>query len=190
VKAEESIPVTYARALLEAAVHQGVLDDVMEEVSFFARLLDENRDLRIFIENPRVERSAKQSALDGSLRSRMSDTFVNFLLLLVRKGRQVYLLDALGEFEALYDEKVGRVRAVAISAVSLAEETLADVHAALAARTGKQILLTNKVDPSILAGLVLRYAGMVADGSLKTALDDIRSSTVSVKLGSQLIHED
>ena len=46
------------------------------------------------------------------------------------------------------------------------------------------------MDKDILGGFVIRYDGMVADASLKTALDEIGAHMLSPKFGSELIHEN
>ena len=185
-----TIAVTYARALLEAAADKGILEEVLEEVNFFAGLLREDRSLRRFVENPRLERQAKRTALESALRGKVSDTFLNFLLVVVDKGRQIHLEEMLEGFQSLYDEEVGIVRAEAVSAVPLPEEELARLKDVMSGQLRKQVIVSSKVDPEILGGLVVRFSGMVADGSLRTSLEEVRSGLRSLKFGSELVHEN
>ena len=50
--------------------------------------------------------------------------------------------------------------------------------------------MNNKVDPEMLGGIIVRYEGMVADGSLRTALKGLSSRMLSPKFESELIHEN
>ena len=83
----EKIPALYGKALLEAADSAGVLDDVAEEVSFFSGLLAEDAELELFVESPSSESSQKSAVFEKTFRGKATDTFLNFLLLLVDKGR-------------------------------------------------------------------------------------------------------
>ncbi len=187
---DDTVAQTYARALLDAAVDGGVLEDVLEEVSFFADRLREDRQLRLFVENPRLEKVAKKNVLTSALRGKTTDTFLNFLVLTIDKGRQMFVVDMLEEFKSLYDDKVGIVRAEAISAVPMSSEAVASLVSTMNGQLQKQIVVTNKIDPDILGGLVVRFSGMVADGSLRTSLEEIRSTVIAAKFGSELVHED
>jgi F0F1-type ATP synthase delta subunit len=54
----------------------------------------------------------------------------------------------------------------------------------------KKITVENKVKPEILGGLIVRYEGMVADGSLLSALEKVAAGMKTLKFGSQLVHEN
>jgi F-type H+-transporting ATPase subunit delta len=186
----ESLPKVYARALLEAARDAGILDQVVEEAAAFRAILEREPDVGLFIENPKIELAAKRGALERALRGRTSDLFVDFLLLVIDKGRQLQLRQMLEELEKLHDQILGRVKALAVTAVPLDEAVLAQLRERVAARLRKQVLLINKPDPAILGGLILRFDGMVADGSLRTALEQNRARLLSKKFGSEFIHEN
>ena len=40
--------------------------------------------------------------------------------------------------------------------------------------TGKQVILTNQVDPSILGGVIIRMQDDQVDASVKTRLEDLK----------------
>ncbi|MGH2628043.1 MAG: F0F1 ATP synthase subunit delta [Anaerolineales bacterium] len=48
----------------------------------------------------------------------------------------------------------------------------------------------HQVRPEILGGLVLRWGDLVADDSVRTALDKVASKMMEHKLGSELVHEN
>ena len=51
----------------------------------------------------------------------------------------------------------------------------------------KTIDLRNIVDPEVLGGVLVRFDGMVADGSLRTDLNKIRARMLEPRFGSELI---
>jgi F-type H+-transporting ATPase subunit delta len=75
----------------------------------------------------------------------------------------------------LVDERLGRVQATVTSAQALDPATAASVQRALEKRTGKRVVITSNVDPSLIGGIVARVGDQVFDGSLKSKLEALRA---------------
>jgi len=185
-----TIPGVYGRALLAAAESQGRLAEIAEEVEALRGVLDAHPELAVAIESPRLARSKKRAILEKTLRGRTSDTLANFVLLVVDRRRELELRAILAAFGRLHDAHIGLVRASVVSAAPLAPQSLSSLERALAAKIGRRVVLAARVDPEILGGLIVRFDGMVADGSLQTALEDIRLKMSAPKFGSELVHEN
>ena len=50
----------------------------------------------------------------------------------------------------------------------------------LEAITGKTVVLVNRLDPSILGGVVLRYSGVQLDGSIRSRLDEFKKNLSNI----------
>jgi len=187
---EAAISQVYAEALLELAAEKRELERVQEEATFLAKLLAEDPSLRVFVESPNIESHEKRKVLYSAFRGRVSDTFLNFVLLVIRKRRELHIRDMLEIFCKLCDDKMGIVHAKAITAVPLSAGLREALHAALQTKLRKKIALENVVDGEILGGLIVRYDGMVADGSLVSALRKLESRLRQIKFGSELVHEN
>jgi F-type H+-transporting ATPase subunit delta len=187
---DATLPKIYAEALLQLAIERNDTERVREDVVFLSQLPRAQGMMRAFFDSPRIVGSEKAKVLDHALRGRLTDTVVNFVLLVVRKGRAIYLRDMLEQFLLVHDRRVGLLHAVATSAVPLGQPAADALKQALEAKLKKRVEVHNKVDPEILGGLVVRYEGMVADGSLKSALVKIAAGMKSAKFGSQLVHEN
>jgi F-type H+-transporting ATPase subunit delta len=79
-------------------------------------------------------------------------------------------------YHKLVDVKLGRVRAEVTSAVKLSADELSKLKAALGAHTGKEVLISDSVDASLISGVVTRVDGHVIDGSLRARLDGLGAS--------------
>ncbi|TFG91464.1 MAG: ATP synthase F1 subunit delta, partial [Myxococcales bacterium] len=91
--------------------------------------------------------------------------------------RRVVELDAIRTaYGALADEAAGRMRARVVSASPLSDAQRERLRRALAERTGSQLELDIEVDASLLGGAVATVGGLVFDGSLRTQLDQLRST--------------
>ena len=185
----DTFVVTYARTLLEFAEEKGQLDEVRQEVDFLIGM-DSDPRLGLFLESPRIERNEKQRVLEAALKGRTSESLYKFIVLVVRNGRSAGLREILEMFRALHDEKIGLVSVDVTTAVPLSESLQSQLRETLEAKLSKTVELNPKVDEEILGGMIVRFSGMVADSSLKTALDEIEDKMLSLKLGSELVHED
>ena len=86
------------------------------------------------------------------------------------------------EFVRRYNADHNIAEAVVTSAVALKEEQAEALRKKLEEISGKQISLTQKVDPSVLAGLKVELEGKQLDGTLQGRL-----AVVSKKLNEIII---
>ena len=71
---------------------------------------------------------------------------------------------------------LGRVRATITSAAPLTPEDTQAITAALAKQTGRTVLAEERVDATLLGGVVVDIEGKVYDGSLRTQLEALATS--------------
>jgi F-type H+-transporting ATPase subunit delta len=72
------------------------------------------------------------------------------------------------------DDKLGRVRAIVKSAKPLDIASETEVRKALERRTGKKVLMSIVVDPSLIGGVIAQVAGLELDGSVSSRLYAIK----------------
>ena len=167
----------YARALFSLAGDEGRVDAVRGELAALRRAFDTNPELHHAVFRPlypAAERRAVLSAVCANLGS--SRSVKSFLALLVDRRRLIDFPGICDEFDRLADVAAGRVRAEVVSATPLRDEQRERLRRALAARTGKQVELEERVDPALLGGAVASVGGVVFDGSLRTQLAQLRGS--------------
>ena len=186
----ESISRTYAEALIELAESKGQLDEVQEEVEFFRSLFGPDDGPRLFLESPSIEAHERQEVFEKVFRGKASDLTLNFLLLVVRRGRQAFFLEMLDGFKVLYEKKMGIVHANVTTATPLSAENREALRLKLEKNLGKRVVLDSLVDEKLLGGFVLRYSGMVVDGSLSNELSEMKTAARNFSLGSELVHEN
>jgi F-type H+-transporting ATPase subunit delta len=169
-----SIPRRYARALLAIGVDSRLYEKLGAELDSFVALLD-HEDLKTALTNPSVPHSQRKAVVE-QLIARLSPTATvrAFLLLLVDRNRIEILPDIAREYQALADAHVGRVRAEVTSAEPLAGENVTRLKRALEQKTGKQVILEQRTDPELIAGMVTRVGTIIYDGSIRTRLEQLR----------------
>jgi F-type H+-transporting ATPase subunit delta len=185
-----SIPLVYARALFEAAESQGKVEDVYEDVLVIQELVGNDPLARAFFDSPRIARSEKAALIARNFQGKLSDILVNFLQVLIRRGRHHFLRPALEAYRELRNKSAGIVHATAVSAVPLSDESRTALLGRLERGLQKKIELKSIVREEIVGGIIVRFDGMVADGSISSALRRIRNQMLQPKFGSEYVHED
>jgi F-type H+-transporting ATPase subunit delta len=167
----------YARALFSLARDDGRIDEVASELD---RLLEAMRAvpaLRDVLLRPLHPADQRRAALHGVGErlglSPLVDRFCSFLI----DQRRTRDLEAIrDEYARLAEEAAGRLRGEVVAAAPLAQAQLERLRAALSRRTGRQVELSVRIDPSLLGGATARVGDLVFDGSLRTQLAQLRAS--------------
>lgn len=165
----------YAGALLALARKAGDVDAWGRMLREVADAVADDRQLRAFLESPRVSVEHKNAALGRAFQDRYPRLFVRFLQTLVSKGRQQALGAVAGEYASLVDEAAGRVHAEITLARAPSDEDRAALARQLSRRLGKQVVPHVRVNPAIIGGVVVRVGDRVMDGSVRRKLGALRS---------------
>ncbi len=164
----------YARALFELACQHGQIKTIAAELQDFTALLEQQPKLRAFFMSANIEKKRKVETLQSLLKGKLSPLFVNFLMLIIEKGRQSYFHEAAYAFRRFQDQQEGRIRAQLISAVPMTAEQVEQVRQRLADYLKAEIVLEHSIDAAILGGVIIRVEGKVIDGSLRIQIDRLR----------------
>lgn len=163
---------SYANALYEVADEMGVTDVILGELQSISALLSENGDYAKLLDSPTIPTDAKLSLADESF-GLVNVYLLNFIKILVENKCFGEFSKIYESFSSLYDEKHNILRATATSVLPLDKEQAEQITARLEAKTGKKVVLSNTVDPSVIGGVKLSYGGEEIDKSIKTTLKTI-----------------
>lgn len=165
----------YASSLLQLATEHGTLEGTRADMRLVATTCANERELRVLLKSPVVKPDKKDKVLDRVFAGRIGEVTARFIAILVRKGREALLPDVAAAFGELWDRQQGILTCEVRSAVPLNESARQQVRQ-LAERKnpGKSILLTEKLDPSLIGGVVIRIGDEQFDGSVSRKLHDLR----------------
>ena len=172
--AHDLINAGYARAILEIAQAEGVVDRIEEELFRLRELLKGNPALLEFLKDANVKREGKRHALAELFQGRVHPLLLNALMTLSDQDRGGRILDVIEEFSAAAAVARQRVTGEVTAAIKLDDATVARVAAELSRITGKKVQLIQKLDPAILGGLIIKVGEQIIDGSLRRKLDQIK----------------
>ena len=168
----------YAKAFLGFAQSSGKLDDLVDELGQVTGVFDELPKFRQALESPRIDAADKTAMLDKAFKGKCSKECLNFLKLLVQRGRFDCLSAILGSTIKAHDELAGRVRATLTTAGPIDDKVRDSVAKKLSSILGKEVNLSCSVDPDIIGGMVVRVGDTVYDGSVVNQLKQVRKRAV------------
>ncbi len=165
----------YASALFELATEANQVDAVSDALDRFTSMLDSSADLERMVRSPVFTADEQVAAIGAVLKkAEIGGLAANFLQLVAAKRRLFALRGIISTYRALVADAKGIVPAEVTVAAPLSEKNRQAVIEALEARAGKMISLTEKVDPAIIGGLVVKMGSKMIDASLKTKLNAMK----------------
>ena len=154
----------YAKALFELALEKAKIDEIHQDFNGFLNLIKDNPDLKSVLNLP-ADRD-REKLVTELMKERFAELFFNFLLL-VLKNKRFYLIDQIHhEFLNRVDVYYNRVRVEAITAVPFSDDQLLKLSQEIAQNLKAEVRIENKVDPSIIGGIIIRINGKMFNASL------------------------
>ncbi|MCH4142309.1 MAG: ATP synthase F1 subunit delta [Acetobacter peroxydans] len=161
----------YATALYDLAAEQRQLDTVLDEGAALARLIDESAPLRTVLADRRLDIKVSSAAVLAVLEAQgFGQLLRNFVGVVAENRRLPVLRRVLSALDALAIARRGEVVAEVVSVDPLTSEQRAQLQVRLAEVGYSRITIRERVDSSLLGGLVVRVGAKLYDASLKTRL--------------------
>lgn len=167
----------YAKAAFDVAVEHKALDKWLEMLAFSTEV---------------VKNETVQSLLQGSLGTqKMGELFVqlcgdqlnehgqNLIKVMAENGRLSALPAVLAEFVALKSELDKQLDASVCSASPLSDADITKIQASLEKRYGRTVKLNCSVDPSLMAGLVIKAGDEIIDATVRSKLNRLAEALQS-----------
>jgi F-type H+-transporting ATPase subunit delta len=170
----------YAKALLDVSRKEGDPEAAGRDLEAFVSLTSGHAQLARALVNPAIPVQRK-TALVGALLARVpvGPIVAKLLLLLAERDRLVLLPDLLEDYRRRLMDFQNIVQAEVTSAVPLPAGAAQAIERAVAARTGRRIAMTSRVDAGVIGGVVTRIGSLVYDGSVKRQLEKIKDTLTS-----------
>jgi F-type H+-transporting ATPase subunit delta len=170
----------YARALFDVVSKSGDVDTALAELQALGAAISGHADLRRALTSPGVPLGAKQNVMRDILALQpVSRVIARLITLIVENDDVDEIEDIVEAFEQRVLELHQVVRAEITSAAPLSPEQVQAIEASLASASGARVVITPRVDPSILGGIVAKVGSRVYDGSIVRHLARIRTRLVS-----------
>ncbi|HET6511146.1 MAG TPA: ATP synthase F1 subunit delta [Candidatus Kapabacteria bacterium] len=182
---EQRVALRYAQALMDLANERDLVEQFSTDITTIDDVLESSKELRAMLHSPVIRPHLKHEVLQQIFAKHISKELLNFLELLVKKGRGELLRPTVVEFRKLVDTKQNVLRAKVTSAVELSEDQRKAIQSRLASLTGQTVVPSYFLDPSLKGGFIARIGDTQIDASLKHQLEVLREQFRS---GSALLN--
>jgi F-type H+-transporting ATPase subunit delta len=165
----------YAKALFDIALEQGKLEEVKNDIELIGRT--QHRELDVLLASPVVTGERKTAVFEAVFAKHISALTVAFFKLIFDKGRSIAIKEILEAFVSKYKVHMGIQVVKVTTAVALSDDGRTQIRTGLKDNkmlAGKTIELKEKVDASIIGGLVVQIEDKLFDASIKHDLLDIK----------------
>ena len=165
----------YAKALFSIAREAGNAEVVGSELEQFAAALAASPTLGAMLQRPWIKPGDRQAvATEVAKRAGASASVQKAMGLVAARGRMDHLPELVAAYRAMVDETLGRVRAEVRTSVAFTADEKTQLAARLGRALGKQVLVEESVDTSLLGGFVAQVGSLILDGSLDGQLARMR----------------
>ena len=164
----------YSRALYQVAKETQELDKIESDVKYFKTILDNNEELKNFIQNPTQIINTQNNVINIlSDKLNFSKNLKNFFFLLIKKRRIFFVTKIIDSFLKLCMNKRGELKASLISSKELSEIELDNISKELSLSMGSTIKFDYKVEKDLIGGLKIQLGSFMIDTSIKNKLKKI-----------------
>jgi F-type H+-transporting ATPase subunit delta len=171
----------YAQALFDLAVDQKKIPAVEKDLAQFKSMIDDSADLKRLISSPVFSKDEQTAAIDAVLKKAKITGLVGNFIRVVASNRRLFSIPGIVQrFSELVADHRGEVSASVTSASKLSAAQVKDLKANLKSVVGKDVTLTQVVEPEILGGLIVKIGSRQIDTSLRTKLSSLKLSLKEV----------
>ena len=173
---------SYANALLELAEERNASPEALaKDLDGLRELVASNETFRLYLSDPSISTEARWTVLRKVLQGQVSPLLLQFMGVLNEKNRLGLLTQIADAFDAILDEKLGKVEVDLIVAHKLSPDELRDATQRITQALKRDAVVHPYVDESIIGGMILRVGDKLIDASVKNQLNTIKEKLLAAK---------
>lgn len=167
----------YVSAMFDLALQQSAIDAVAGDLLSLKGAITASSELEKLLHNPVISDEDKAKAFAAILQKLGAQKLtIDQVTFVIHNGRVATLPDIADLFEEARIAHKGERSAEIISARPLSASQRRDIAKALKDAAGQTVNLTERVDPSILGGLIIHMGSQMLDRSVAGRLQRLKNS--------------
>lgn len=168
------VTVRYAKALIELAAEQKVLEQVDKDITLLFTALDQYQGFADYIENPGINTSTKYKRIEALFGNDFHELSMRFIQLVFNNNREEYLKDLCRNIITMAREIRGILAANITTAKDLDKSLVEKLKMTFEGKLKSQLDLTTSVDENLIGGFVFTIEGQQYDASVATKIKSIK----------------
>ena len=171
----ERIASRYAKSLVDLAQERDLLERIREDLASFVEVCNV-KDFQLLLKSPIVHTDKKQSVFKRLFEGHFDPLTLAFFDIILRKGREEYLMEIADEFMRQYREirKIAAVSLTTATALTETQEKSIKAKIVEAVDAVETVDLDTEVDADIIGGFILEFDHKLYDASVAHQLNEAR----------------
>lgn len=168
----------YARALFNAAKKIHIVQSVEDDLDLISTVWRNTPAFKRLLKNPSAGKEFKQELFAKAFADRVTAMTMQFLRLLIEKGREDNLELIKFAYQSLRRQDEGVIQAVVTTTIDLTEGERRKLVDKLTRASGKTIEAEFQTDQALIGGIRVSYESYVLDGSVNGALGRLKDKLI------------
>lgn len=170
----------YAKSLIEIGVDQNQLKSTVDDAEFFSQVC-KSKDFINLLKNPIVKPDVKLKIFDKLFKNNVNNVFYQFLVLVIKKGRESLLPEIADEIQKIYKKMLEITDIQLTTASKLSDDFVQKLNDELlkSSITQKELDVKTIIDPKIIGGFVLKIQDKLIDASVLSKLKQVESEIIA-----------
>lgn len=177
---ESQISVRYAKAVFQSASEKHILEEVYRDMELLSDTCKQE-EFQYMLLVPTLQPSEKTRVMDALFESRMSDSSLAMIKLVIKNKREVYLPAIARNFMNFYRKAMKISLAELVTAEPVDASAMKSVKEMLVKAYDSKVELSSRVDKEVIGGFVLTIEDMQYDASVATSLRKFRKQLLQTR---------
>jgi F-type H+-transporting ATPase subunit delta len=182
---ETKVAKRYAKSLIDLSVEKGIMNEASADMNLFIAVCSKNHELTSVLSSPIIHSFNKSAILQKIFSEKVNKVTMKFFEIIVKKGREKYLLQIAKEFISQYKVIKKIMTAEIISAAGLDDKLRKQVYEILRKQSDSEVELIEKTDSKLIGGFILRVGDYQYDASIASDLRKLAQSFSTVTFTKQ-----
>jgi len=164
----------YAKSVFDLAKEKNTLDKTHEELNVFLKIFKRDVSILNFFINPVLSQTKKKEIFEKMFGENCNDFTKSILFFIIKNKRTKLLIEILEEFNKFFykDKNIMQIE------LTTAKKISQDFKDSIVAKIGKEkkVLLKEKVDKSLLGGVLLKVEDKQFDSTVRNSINKVKNS--------------
>ena len=163
----------YGGSLYDLAAEEQLTGIIMEQMMEIRQLFRDNPDYVKLLGEPSIPQAERIDLIEKAFGAQAERYLVNFIKVLCERNLLGDFGGCCEEFTRRFNADNGISEAVVTSAIALNDAQMTALKEKLEKISGKKISLVQKIDKSVMAGLLVEIEGKQLDGTVASRMTGI-----------------
>ncbi len=166
----------YAKALLDLAISNNIMDECLSDMKLLDKVCKENSQLVLLLKSPIINTDKKNSIIKKIFKGKLSKTSSLFVEIITKKNRESLIPSIAQNFIDLHKTHNKIATAKVITASPLDKSLRLQVIDYIKSKTDFDLDLIEEIDKSIIGGAIVKLGDQQLDGSIKRSIKELKNT--------------